>query len=178
MLHSKKKYAVVLYLHALEIHTLGSIYSSISHPNGLFLASLKDGLQRSILLQNSPCLYRHRSFFMKSMNSTSLSSQEGIFVLVIFSFKDCALMDFKTIKISNGNNFFSNGPIGLKFCRHGGVYIFSMPAKFQFIRTNRKKVTAVRNFDYLKIHQSTILKREDKNHLVAVCPPGSWLLTI
>ena len=46
------------------------------------------------------------------------------------------------------------------------------------IRGNRKKVTAVRNFDCLKVHQRTILKREDKNHFVAVCPPGSWLLTI
>ena len=45
-------------------------------------------------------------------------------------------------KISNGYNFFSIGPNDLKFCRHGGVYISSMPAKFQIIRTNRKKVMA------------------------------------
>ena len=39
-------------------------------------------------------------------------------------------------------NLFSIGPNDLKFCRHGGVYISSMPAKFQIIRTNRKKVMA------------------------------------
>ena len=40
------------------------------------------------------------------------------------------------------HNFFSIGSNDLKFCRHGGVYISSMPAKFQIIRTNRKKVMA------------------------------------
>ena len=67
-------------------------------------------------------------------------------------------MDFLTVKISNGHNFLSIGPSGLKFCRHEGVYIFSMPAKFQHNRTSREKVMAVRNFDYLKIHQYIILK--------------------
>ena len=37
---------------------------------------------------------------------------------------------------------------------------------------------AVGNFDCSKIHQRTIPKNLIRNHLVAVCPPGSWILAI
>ena len=79
---------------------------------------------------------------------------------------------FMMIKISNGHNFFSIAPNGLKFCTHLVNIRTSMHAKFQPIRSNRKKVMAVRNFDCLEIHQCTILKNLIRNHLVAVCPPG------
>ena len=87
-------------------------------------------------------------------------------------------MDFWTIKISNSHNSLSIGPKGLKFCMQGSLHMFSMRAKFQPLRTNRKRVMAIGNFDCSKIHQRTILKNLIRNHLVAVCPPGSWILAI
>ena len=85
---------------------------------------------------------------------------------------------FMMIQISNGHNFFSIAPNGLKFCTHLVNIRTSMHAKFQPIRSNRIKVMAVRNFDCLEIHQCTILKNLIRNHLVAACPPGSCILAI
>ena len=49
---------------------------------------------------------------------------------------------------------------------HGTYYIFSMHAKFQPIRTNRKNVMGVRNFDCLKSIKTQILKLEEKLRII------------
>ena len=54
----------------------------------------------------------------------------------------------------------------LQFCMHGKNIKSSMHAKFQPIRTNRKKVMGVRNFDCLKSIKTQILKLEEKLRII------------
>ena len=54
----------------------------------------------------------------------------------------------------------------LKFCMHEKNIKSSMHAKFQPIRTNRKKVMGVRNFDCLKSIKTQILKLEEKLRII------------
>ena len=49
---------------------------------------------------------------------------------------------------------------------HGKNIKTSMHAKFQPIRTNRKKVMGVRNFDCLKSIKTQILKLEEKLRII------------
>ena len=82
-----------------------------------------------------------RNLFIISSNVSclpKLSNSNGLIFLLTTRVKRVEKKT-RSLKISNGNNFFSNGPIGLKFCRHGKNINTSMPAKFQPNRTIRKK---------------------------------------